>query len=65
MNKISTYFTESYKELVEKVTWPTWKELQQSTVIVLVATLLVTLVVFVMDAISKGILNLVYSVFKG
>jgi preprotein translocase subunit SecE len=64
MNKISTYFSESYKELVEKVTWPTWSQLQQSTVIVLVATGLVTVVIFIMDAISKGLLNLVYSVFK-
>ena len=64
MNKISTYFSESYKELVEKVTWPTWGQLQQSTVIVLVATLLITVVVFIMDAISKGLLNLVYSLFK-
>ena len=39
MNKITTYFRESYRELMEKVTWPTWTQLQQSTVIVLVATL--------------------------
>lgn len=64
MNKISTYFSESYKELVEKVTWPSWTQLQQSTIIVLVATGLITVVVFVMDAISKGLLNLVYSLFK-
>ena len=42
MNKVSNYFSESYKELVEKVTWPTWAQLQQSTVIVLAATLLIT-----------------------
>ena len=64
MNKITTYFSESYKELVEKVTWPTWAQLQQSTVIVLVATALVTVVVFAMDAVSKGLINLVYSLFK-
>ena len=64
MNKITTYFSESYKELVEKVTWPTWAQLQQSTIIVLVATALVTVVVFGMDAISKGLINLVYSLFK-
>ena len=64
MNKITTYFSESYKELVEKVTWPTWAQLQQSTIIVLVATLLITVVIFIMDAISKGLLNLVYSLFK-
>ena len=45
MNKITTFFRESYRELLEKVSWPTWTELQQSTVIVLVATVLITLVV--------------------
>jgi len=64
MNKITTYIGESYKEMVEKVTWPTWVQLQQSTVIVLVATFLITAVVFLMDAVSKGALNLVYSLFK-
>ena len=64
MNKISTYFRESYRELLEKVSWPTWSELQQSTVIVLVATLLITLIVWIMDLISSSILHLVYSFFS-
>jgi len=64
MNKVSAYFSESYKELVEKVTWPTWAQLQQSTLIVLVATLIITLVVGVMDFASSSVLKLVYSLFK-
>jgi preprotein translocase subunit SecE len=64
MNKITSYFTESYKELVEKVTWPNWNQLQQSTVIVLVATGVITLIVLLMDTISRGMLTLVYSLFK-
>jgi preprotein translocase subunit SecE len=64
MNKISTYIRESYKELLEKVSWPTWSELQQSTVIVLVATLLITVIVWIMDVISSSILHLVYSLFS-
>ena len=64
MNKVSAYFSESYKELVEKVTWPSWSELQQSTLIVLVATLLITVVVGVMDLASSSVLKLVYSIFK-
>ena len=64
MNKITTYFRESYKELLEKVSWPTWNELQQSTVIVLVATLLITLIVWIMDVISSSLLHLVYSFFS-
>ena len=64
MNKITTYFRESYKELVEKVTWPTWIQLQQSTVIVLVATLIISFVVWIMDIISSSLLHFTYSLFS-
>lgn len=64
MNKIATYFKESYLELVEKVTWPTWSQLQQSTVIVLVATIIITAMVWVMDFGSNQLLKLLYSLFK-
>ncbi|MBE7172533.1 MAG: preprotein translocase subunit SecE [Williamsia sp.] len=64
MNKFGTYFNESYKELVEKVTWPTWAQLQQSTIIVLVATVLITAIVFVMDAASSQVLQFIYNFFK-
>ena len=64
MNKISTYFRESYKELMEKVTWPNWTQLQQSTVIVLVATLLITFIVWLMDILSSGVLHFIYSLFS-
>jgi preprotein translocase subunit SecE len=64
MNKISTYFKESYHELLEKVTWPTWNQLQQSTVIVLVATVIITAMVWVMDFASNQLLKLIYSIFK-
>ena len=64
MNKIATYFKESYHELMEKVTWPTWSQLQQSTVIVLVATVIITAMVWVMDFSSNQLLKLIYSLFK-
>jgi preprotein translocase subunit SecE len=64
MNKITTYFKESYNELLEKVTWPTWNQLQQSTVIVLVATVIITALVWVMDFSSNQLLKLIYSLFK-
>jgi preprotein translocase subunit SecE len=63
MRKIEAYFKDSYKELVEKVTWPTWEQLQQSTMIVLVATLLITGVVWLMDFASNSVLKFVYSLF--
>ena len=64
MNKVSTYFRESWKEMIEKVTWPSWNQLQQSTVIVLVATLVITAMVWVMDFASQNLLKLIYSFFK-
>lgn len=63
MNKVSTYFKDSYKELIEKVSWPTWAQLQQSTMIVLAATLLITAMVWVMDTTIAKILELIYSIF--
>ncbi len=63
MNKISNYFRDSYKELTEKVTWPNWEQLQQSTMIVLVATLLVTAIVWLMDFVAAGGLNFIYKLF--
>ena len=63
MNKITIYFRESYRELLEKVTWPTWSQLQSSTVIVLVATVLITALVWIMDLASSSILHFVYSLF--
>jgi len=64
VNKVTNYFKDSYKELMEKVTWPSWSELQQSTVIVLVATLLITVMVYVMDVFSNGVLKFIYSLLS-
>jgi preprotein translocase subunit SecE len=63
MNKVTTYFRESYRELLEKVSWPSWTQLQQSTVIVLVATLLITGIVWAMDLVAQSALKLIYSFF--
>jgi preprotein translocase subunit SecE len=63
MNKLSTYFRESYKELMEKVTWPSWVQLQQSTMIVLAATLVITAIVAIMDVVASGGLKVIYNFF--
>ncbi|RXK62443.1 preprotein translocase subunit SecE [Lacibacter cauensis] len=64
MNKVSAYFRDSYRELLEKVTWPTWQQLQQSTMIVLIATLIITAIVWVMDLGIASALQFFYSFFK-
>jgi len=61
MANLSEYIKESYTELVEKVTWPTWRELQSSAVLVLVATVIISLVVFGMDQVIGLSLKYFYS----
>ncbi len=52
----------SYNELTKKVTWPTWTELINNTVLVLIASAIFAIIVFVMDAISKQVLDLLYAI---
>ena len=58
--KFINYCKASYKELAEKVTWPTWPQLQQSTMIVLGATIVITLIVLAMDFAAGNILKQAY-----
>ncbi len=58
---IKGYFAESYTELVHKVTWPTWSELQNSGVLVLVVTLIIAIIVALMDLGFSKIMEFIYS----
>ena len=53
----------SYDELVHKVSWPSKKELAQSSVIVLVASLVLALIVWVMDLFFEKVMTFVYGLF--
>ena len=55
------YIKESYKELVEKVSWPTFAQLQSSTIVVMVASLIFALVVLVMDNSFENLMKGIYS----
>jgi preprotein translocase subunit SecE len=46
---LKTTFKESYDELVHKVTWPSWKQLQSSSILVLIASVIISLIIFIMD----------------
>jgi preprotein translocase subunit SecE len=72
MSQLTNYIKDSYNELVTKVTWPTWRELQESSVLVFVASLLIAGVVFAMDwafgvnasdSIWKGVVGNIYDLF--
>jgi preprotein translocase subunit SecE len=60
MKKVISYFKESYTELVHKVSWPTYKELTNSAVVVLVASVVIALIVWVMDIGFENIMKFIY-----
>ena len=61
MANIGEYIKESYIEMTEKVTWPTWRELQSSAMLVLIATIIIALVVAGMDQLIGLALKYFYS----
>lgn len=61
MNRIRTYLDEVRDELVNKVTWPTWPELQESAIIVMIATVIFAVVVFAMDLAFQNGMEFIYS----
>jgi len=63
MVKIKVYLEEAYNELVKKVSWPSWNELQSSAIIVMVSSLLIAVVVYLMDISFSSTLKFVYSLF--
>jgi len=61
MDNIRLYLKESYNELINHVTWPTWSELFSSTRLVIVASIIISLIIFVFDFISKTVTTAIYS----
>ena len=54
------YVKESYNELVHKVSWPSFSQLQSSTIVVMVASLLFAIIVLVMDLSFENIMAAIY-----
>lgn len=61
MTSVVQFVKESYREMVEKVSWPTWAQLQNSAVLVLVASAIIAMVIFAMD---KGAFFVIEKVYK-
>ena len=61
MSKFINYCKESYKELVKKVTWPSWAKLQNSASLVIVTTLILAAALFVMDYAFQHLMTLIYT----
>ena len=54
------YIKESYNELVHKVSWPSFSQLQSSTIVVMIASLLFAIVVLAMDLSFENIMASIY-----
>jgi preprotein translocase subunit SecE len=63
MTKLRTYIEESVDELFNKVSWPTWKELQSSGIVVMIASVIIGLIIFVMDSSFSWMMEKIYSMF--
>ncbi len=73
ITRIRTYVHETVQELLHKVSWPSWKDLQNSAIIVLVASVLIALAIFVMDYVFgvnspdspwRGLLGYIYEILQ-
>lgn len=71
VSKFKNYISETVVEMTQNVSWPTWKELQSNALIVVVASVIFAIIVFLMDTIFgitgttdsawKGVLGFIYS----
>jgi preprotein translocase subunit SecE len=71
--KIKQYFNDTYNEMVHNVSWPTWKELQANTIVVVVASVIFAIAISVMDflfgisgdsdSMWRGLVGMIYNMF--
>ena len=60
--KILKDIEDSYNELVYKVSWPTKSQLTNSSVVVMVASIIIAIVIFAMDEVVDNLMHLIYGI---
>ena len=58
--KLMKDIKESYDELVYKVSWPTQKQLINSSVLVLIASIIIAVLIWVVDKVFNLLMELIY-----
>ena len=61
MRRFINYLKESYAELTKKVSWPAWDKLQNSAIVVMVASVIFALVIFAMDYCFQNLMSFIYT----
>ena len=63
-NKLFADIQESYSELVYEVSWPTRTQLVNSAMIVLVASIILSLIIWGVDEVINFIMETIYGLHK-
>ena len=61
MRRFINYLKESYSEMTNKVSWPTWDKLQSSAILVMVASVIFAVVIFIMDYAFQNLMSAIYT----
>jgi preprotein translocase subunit SecE len=56
-------YTGQVLEEIKKVTWPDWPQLKNSTLVVIVFVVIVSLIIFLMDVIVRNVLGFIINLF--
>ncbi|HIA07107.1 MAG TPA: preprotein translocase subunit SecE [Flavobacteriales bacterium] len=60
---VKGYIEETVNELLYKVSWPTWSELQSSAIVVAIASVMIAIVIYIMDKSFSTIMGALYRMF--
>ncbi|MBO0939388.1 preprotein translocase subunit SecE [Fibrella sp. HMF5335] len=63
MEKVTTFLKHSWEEVQHNVTWPKFSDLQASSSLVLIASLIFALLVGMIDYVFENALNFFYRSF--
>ena len=63
MKKLSllTNIEESFNELRYKTSWPTRKQVVKSALLVMIASVIIALIIFIMDQVVNRLMHFIYS----
>lgn len=61
MNKFRSYIESTIDELKNKVSWPTWEDLQSSAMLVMLASIIFAFVVMIIDFVGSNVMSFIYN----
>ncbi len=56
-------FSAEVVEEVKKVTWPDWPQLKNATLVILVFIIIVSVIIWLMDIVTRNALNFILNLF--